>query len=67
MLIECIDSQLKSYSIEDPPVKRQASLPLSIFEMLYKSNKDPLAKAIGELTGGALFFAMRSCEYSDTT
>jgi hypothetical protein len=48
-------------------VKRQASLPLSIFEMLYKNNKDPLAKAIGELTGGALFFAMRSCEYSDTT
>lgn len=40
---------------------------MSIFETLYKSNKKPLAKAIGELTAGALFFAMRSCEYSSTS
>lgn len=63
-LIPQIRRQLQCYKNEDPPVKRQASLPLTIFETLYKSNPKPLARAIGELTAGALFFAMRSCEYT---
>ena len=54
--------------INDDPVKRtQKCLPINIFQKLWRSNNTELSKAIGQLATGALFFGMRSCEYSEVT
>jgi hypothetical protein len=58
---------LLSYKEEDPPTKKQASLPMCVFEDLLQNTNNELEEAVGELTNGALFFAMRSCEYSSVT
>ena len=62
-----INKLLLSYKEEDPPTKRQASLPLCVFNALRDDDATNLDQAIGELTNGALYFAMRSCEYSTTS
>ena len=61
-----IYSLFKAYEEGDPPVKQQASLPLSVFNKMLQNASNPLQRAIAELAYGALFFAMRSCEYSKT-
>ena len=56
---------LKGYKDEDPAVKSQACLPLAVFEhMVKQSTLSTFDNAISQLIIGALFFAMRSCEYS---
>ena len=56
---------LKGYKDEDPAVKSQACLPLAVFEyMLKNSIQSTYDTAITQLIIGALFYAMRSCEYS---
>ena len=62
-----IHKLLVSYKEVDPPTKRQASLPMFVFQELLEDKSSSLDEAIGELTNGALYFAMRSCEYSTTT
>ena len=37
-----------------------------VWKAMYKDHSNPLNKAMGQLLTGALFFAMRSCEYSST-
>ena len=61
-----IHKLLLSYKEVDPPTKRQASLPMCVFKDLLDDKSTALDEAIGELTNGALHFAMRSCEYSTT-
>jgi len=63
----CIERQLQGYRVDDPASKRQAALPLLLFETLWKNDKTPLSEATGQLTVGALYFAMRSCEYLYTS
>ena len=58
---------LLSYKEVDPPIKRQASLPMCVFKDLLDDKSTALDEAIGELTNGALHFAVRSCKYSKTT
>ena len=36
------------------------------FDHLLTRTDSPVGEAVDQLTGGALFFAMRSCEYSTT-
>ena len=55
-----------AYDEDDLPVQRQASLPLLVFNTIYNDTSSELSTAIGELIYGAMFFAMRSCEYSKT-
>ena len=38
-----------------------------MFKKLYNNKFNELSTAIGQLTVGALFFGMRSCEYSKVT
>ena len=38
-----------------------------VFKKPWRNGKTELAKAIGELTCGALFYGMRSCEYSQVS
>ena len=61
-----ISKQLKAYHDVDPAVEQQPALPASVFEYLFKDKSSSLNSAIGELTSGVLFYAMRSCEYSST-
>ena len=57
---------MKAYRDKDPAVVRQSALPATVFEYLFKDHSSSLNSAIGQLTSGALFYAMRSCEYSST-
>ena len=57
---------IKAYKEADPPTQRQASLPIVVFYHLLQQSNSPVGEAVGQLAGGALFFAMRSCEYSTT-
>jgi len=67
LLIPCIERQLQGYRVDNPASKRQAALPLLVFITLWKNNKTPSSEATGQLSVGALYFAMRSCEYSYTS
>ena len=67
LFVRDINKLLLSYKEEDPPTKRQASLPLCVFNALRNNDTTILDQAISELTNGALYFAMRSCEYSTTS
>ena len=61
-----IHKLLLSQKAVDPPTKRQASL-LCVFKDLLDDKYTALDEAIGEITNGALHFAMRSCDYSTAT
>ena len=52
---------------EDPAVKHQKCLPIGVFHKLWGNRASTLSTAIGQLAVGALFFGMRSCEYSCVT
>ena len=59
-----ITRQLKNYTNQDPPKQSQQCLPILVWERLLMDQSSPLTEAMGHLACGALFFAMRSCEYS---
>ena len=61
-----LSNQLKGYKSEDPPTKHQACLPLVVWKTIAADKSNPLNTAMSQLLSGALFFAMRSCEYSTT-
>lgn len=54
---------IQGYETADPPERHQKALPVRIFKALWRSRSSELDLAIGQLTVGAFFFAMRSCEY----
>ena len=62
-----LQRQLRGYEDSDPLKKRQACIPLTIFKTLLEKARSPEEIAIAELASGALFFAMRSCEYTHTS
>ena len=56
--------QSKGYRDKDPAPNHQACLPLIVWKSLHKLQRCHFTTAIGQLIIGALFFGMRSCEYS---
>ena len=48
-------------------MKPQKGLPPLVFRKLYNNKFNKSSTAIGQLTVGALFFGMRSCENSKVT
>ena len=62
-----LSRQLKGYIAEDPATTHQKCLPISVFRKLWKEGKTDLAQAAGQLACGALFYGMRSCEYSQVS
>ena len=62
-----IKQQTRGYHKTDPNVKHQKALPIRIYEQVNNQEVNDLDKAIAYLLSGALFFAMRSCEYSATS
>lgn len=59
-----ISRQTKGYKKLDPPTKQQKALPVSVYRFILRHARSPKMKAKAHLLAGALFFAMRSCEYS---
>lgn len=62
-----LQRQIKGYINSDPGQRHQKCFPLGVFQKMLGNTATPLAEAIGQVTLGALFFGMRSCEYSQTT
>ena len=60
-----IARQSHGYKQQDPNTKNQQCLPVSSFIDIYNDNSTPLHTALGQLTAGALFFVMCSCEYTN--
>ena len=54
---------LRGYNDSDPAQSKQACLPLQIFTFLLNQKESEKQIATAQLATGALFFAMRSCEY----
>ena len=62
-----IQEQLRGYKNEDGNKKKQKALPLSVLRKMFDLSSSDLEKAMCWLLIGALFFAMRSCEYLKTS
>jgi hypothetical protein len=58
--------QLNAYKTKDGPVKHQKALVPEVYRCLLRHGTHPREIARAHLLAGALFFAMRSCEYSKT-
>ena len=63
-----VRDQLKDYKRHDPPTKRQEALPPIVFRRIHSSAASGSSHdlAVAFLLIGAVFFALRSCEYSKT-
>jgi hypothetical protein len=59
-----LQQQYQSYTNKDPSEKQQKAIPLSVIRTLHKIAATPLEQAIAQLDTGAIYFAMRSCEYN---
>ena len=59
-----IKRQIDGYFSNDPTPTHKKCLPPSVFRKLLSNTATPLSTAIGQLATGALFFGMRSCEYT---
>jgi hypothetical protein len=58
--------QLNAYKMKDGPVKHQKALVPEVYRCLLRHASHPREIARAQLLAGALFFTMRSCEYSKT-
>jgi len=60
-----IRRQTSGYDRTDPPKKHEKALQPAVFRHRLRTAQHPRAQARAQLLGGALFYAMRSCEYTD--
>ncbi len=56
--------QIAAYRQQDKPTKQQKAIPISVLRKLHSTSISALSQAVCQLCIGALFFAMRSCEYT---
>ena len=63
---QILTRQIKAYQNLDLLTSHQACLPLTVWKAIDADNDSKQNEAIGQLIIGALFYAMRSCEYSTT-
>ena len=61
-----VSKQGKGYKKSDPVSRHQLALALSCFKKIYYKQNSLINTAMGQLIMEALFFTMRSCEYSMT-
>ena len=59
-----IQRQIRGYKKVDGSINHQKCLPLQVFNTIYQNKSSQRDSTLGELITGALFFGMRSCEYS---
>ena len=58
-----LSQQYRAFRNADPNPVQQKCVPVCIFRELLKNLLSETKRAIGQLAGGAFFFAKRSCEY----
>ena len=58
--------QTRAYKKNDPNIRHQRALPIRVYEQVHAQGVTPFDTAVAYLLSGALFFAMRSCEYTMT-
>jgi len=61
-----IERQINSYKKVDPKTKHQKAIPPEVYRFILRRATLPRNQAVANLLCSALFFAMRSCEYSKT-
>jgi hypothetical protein len=61
-----LSNLFRSYKTQDPPMKREKAVPLSLLAHLLKTLESPLDRLAVSLMISALFFCLRSCEYLHT-
>ena len=59
-----LQQQYKGYKETDPNEKHEKAIPLSVLRRMHSQSLTDLDRAIADLCIGAVFFCMRSCEYS---
>ena len=62
--------QLKTYGLEDPPVRREKAIPLGIVQSIVAkaaTSSDPRAHHIADLVTIGFYFCLWSCEYTKCT
>ena len=59
-----IRRQTAGYKRDDPPRSHQKAMPPIVFRYRLRMARHARARARAHLLGGAVFFAMRSCEYT---
>ena len=62
-----LQRQLKKYIAEDPETKHQMALPLVVFLLMWRTQRQGRLRVTDQLIVAALFFGLRSCEYSEVT
>ena len=62
-----LQKQYKGYKNADLKPKQQKALPISVVRNLHSKAETRLERALAHINTGAIFFAMRSCEYSKVT
>ena len=58
-----LQEQYRGYSNQDKAIKKQKALPIMILRKMYELANSQKELALNQLCIGAIFFAMRSCEY----
>ena len=59
--------QIKKYIAEDPETVHQMAISLLVFLKIWRSQTSIFSQALAQLIIGALFFGLRSCEYTKVT
>lgn len=59
----CLSRMIKGYKESDPKTSKQPCLPMKVFMEMCTSSRNKKETITALLCLGALFFAMRSCEY----
>ena len=62
-----LQQQFQGYKNEDPAEQQQKALPLSVVRRLFKIVSSKKEEAMAHMMIGAIYFAMRSCEYSEVS
>jgi hypothetical protein len=62
-----IQEQLRAYRNQDGSRAKQKALPMKVLRKMYELASTPWDMAVTHLLIGAIFFAMRSCEYLKTS
>ena len=63
-LARILQQQFKGYKENDPDERQEKAIPFSVIRQMNLKAISDLDKAIADLCTGAIFFCMRSCEYS---
>ena len=62
-----LSRQLRHYSSQDPPTRREKPVPLGLVVAAAKGSRNtPRDRCLGDLIQLALYFCLRSCEYTKT-